>query len=114
MLAIVAELRASGVKIAILSNSWGSDDFDPYAPWNLSDLADVVIISDQVHMRKPEPAIFDLAIDKLGVTANQCVFVDDIAAYLEPARNLGMTVLHHTDAAATIRELRNLFSQFDS
>lgn len=109
MLALVAELRASGVKIGILSNSWGSDYFDPYAPWNLDDRADVVIISDQVRLRKPEPQIFDLVIEKLGVPASTCFFVDDIAAYLEPARAKGMSVWHHISSADTVTELRRVF-----
>jgi putative hydrolase of the HAD superfamily len=109
MLDAVAQLRAAGVRIAILSNSWGSDYFDPYAPWTLSSRADVVVISDQVRMRKPDPGIFDLAVDKLGVPAQACVFVDDIAAYLEPARERGMTVIHHTDTVATVGALGELF-----
>jgi putative hydrolase of the HAD superfamily len=110
MLDVVAELRHHGVKIAILSNSWGSDSFDPYAPWRLEDRADVVIISDRVRLRKPDPGIFELAIDKLAVPPSACVFIDDIAAYLEPARTLGMNVLHHASSANTIEELHRLFA----
>ncbi|GAA1396748.1 HAD family hydrolase [Catellatospora coxensis] len=109
MLSAVAELRAAGVKVGILSNSWGSDYFDPYAPWNLEERADVVIISDQVRLRKPDPEIFDLVLDKLGVPAAECLFIDDIAAYLEPARAKGMAVWHHADSAATVAELRRTF-----
>lgn len=109
MLDAVAQLRAAGVRIAVLSNSWGSDYFDPYAPWGLPSRADVVVISDQVRMRKPDPAIFDLVVAQLGVPAEECVFIDDIAAYLEPARERGMTVIHHTDSVATISALGKLF-----
>jgi putative hydrolase of the HAD superfamily len=109
MLDAVARLRAAGVRVAILSNSWGSDYFDPYAPWDLLSRADVVMISDQIGMRKPDPGIFDLAVDRLGVPAEACVFVDDIAAYLGPARERGMTVIHHADSAATVRALGELF-----
>lgn len=112
MLAIVAELRATGVKVGILSNSWGSDYFDPYAPWNLEDRADVVIISDQARLRKPDPEIFDLVLDKLGLPAPQCLFIDDIPAYLEPARAKGMAVWHHTNSAATVAELRRIFKTY--
>lgn len=109
MLALVAELRAAGVKIAVLSNSLGSDYYDPYAPWDLATRADVVIISDQVRMRKPDPEIFELVLDQLGLPASQCLFVDDIAAYLKPAQALGMAVWHHTDTAETVAELRRVF-----
>jgi len=110
MLAFVAELRAAGVKIAVLSNSLGSDYYDPYAPWDLASRCDVVIISDQVRLRKPEPEIFDLVLEKLGVPASECLFVDDIAAYLKPAQAKGMAVWHHTSTAATVAELRRVFS----
>jgi putative hydrolase of the HAD superfamily len=83
MLSVVAELRAAGVKVGILSNSWGGDYFDPYAPWNLEERADVVVISDQVRLRKPDPEIFDLVLDQLGIPAAECLFIDDIPAYLE-------------------------------
>ncbi len=112
MLDVIAELRARGVKVAVLSNSWGSDYFDPYAPWKLEDRVDAVIRSDRVHLRKPEPAIFDLAVDELNAPASECVFVDDIAAYLEPAQALGMTVIHHVHPDATIAELRRLFAAY--
>jgi putative hydrolase of the HAD superfamily len=110
MLATVAELRAAGVKIAILSNSLGSDYYDPNAPWDLTSRADVVIISDQVRLRKPEPEIFDLVLERLGVPASECLFIDDIAAYLKPAQDKGMAVWHHTSTPATIAELHRVFS----
>jgi putative hydrolase of the HAD superfamily len=110
MLAFVAELRAAGVKIAVLSNSLGSDYYDPYAPWDLTSRADVVIISDQVRLRKPDPEIFDLVLEKLGLPASECLFVDDIAAYLKPAQAMGMAVWHHTSTAETIAELRRVFT----
>lgn len=109
MLSTVAEIRATGVKVAVLSNSWGSDYFNPYGPWNLDERADVVILSHQVRLRKPDPEIFDLVVEKLGVPAGECLFIDDIPEYLEPARAKGMAVWHHTDSAATVAQLRRIF-----
>lgn len=68
-----------------------------------------MIISDQVRLRKPDPEIFDLVIDKLGVPASDCLFIDDIPAYLEPAQAKGMAVWHHSNSAATVAELRRVF-----
>lgn len=92
MLTTVAELRSQGVKIGILSNSWGSGYFSPYEGYDLERLADAVVISDQVRLRKPEPAIFQLVLDRLGVAADRSVFVDDVAANLTPAAAMGMTL----------------------
>ncbi len=105
----VAELRRQGVRTAVISNSWGSSPFDPYATFQLQERYDVVLISDRVGLRKPDPAIFELAVQKLGLPASKCVFVDDVACYLAPAEKLGMTTVHATDPATTVRELNRLF-----
>jgi FMN phosphatase YigB (HAD superfamily) len=50
--------RARGVRVAALSNSWGTGSFDPYAGWGMDEMFDAVVISDQVGLRKPDPEIF--------------------------------------------------------
>lgn len=110
MLQACQNLRRHGTKIGVLSNSWGSEPFDPYAPWHLEDNFDSVVISDRVGLRKPDPRVFKLAVESLGLLPEKCVYVDDIAVYLKPAREMGMGVLHHTGAATTIRELETIFA----
>lgn len=105
----VAELRSRGIKAAVLSNSWGSAPFDPYARFQLGDHYDAVVISDQVGMRKPDPDMFALVLVRLDLPGEQCVFVDDVARYLLPARALGMATIHATDPATTVAELERLF-----
>ncbi|MGH4014400.1 MAG: HAD family hydrolase, partial [Pseudonocardiaceae bacterium] len=105
----VAALRSRGIKVAVLSNSWGSTPFDPYARFQLGKHYDVVMISDQVGLRKPDPEIFGLVLERLALPGEQCVFVDDVARYLSPARALGMATIHATDPATTIAELERLF-----
>jgi putative hydrolase of the HAD superfamily len=86
------------------------DTIDPYDGYRLDELADVVVISHLARLRKPEPEIYTLAIDKLGVAAAECVYVDDIAPYVEPARALGAIGIHHTRTADTLTELETLFA----
>lgn len=105
----VQQLRQRGVKIAVLSNSWGSHPFDPYRPFNLHEQFDAVVISDQVGLRKPDPEIFTLTADRLTLPPSKCVFVDDVARYLPPARELGMGTIHATDPRTTITKLALLF-----
>jgi epoxide hydrolase-like predicted phosphatase len=101
----VRELRAAGTSTALLSNSWG--DATTYA--RLDELFDTWVISSEVGLRKPDPAIYELAAERLGLPPKTCVFVDDLPGNLKPARALGMaTVLHRGDAAATLAELRAL------
>jgi putative hydrolase of the HAD superfamily len=104
MLDGVRAARRAGVRTGLLSNSWGSAT--AYDPELLEELFDAWVISSEVGLRKPDPAIYELAADRLGLPPTACVFVDDLPGNLKPARALGMaTVLHRGDAAATLAEL---------
>lgn len=53
-----------------------------------------VIVSGQVHMRKPQESIFRYTLERLGCTAGECVFVDNSAANLRVAGQLGIHTVH--------------------
>jgi epoxide hydrolase-like predicted phosphatase len=102
----VRAARAAGVRTGLLSNSWGDDRYDRE---QLADLFDAWVISGEVGLRKPDPAIYELAAERLGLPPEQCVFVDDLPGNLKPARAIGMgTVVHRGDAAATLAEVSEL------
>jgi epoxide hydrolase-like predicted phosphatase len=104
MLDGVRALRAAGVRTGLLSNSWG--DGLAYDQALLEELFDAVVISSDVGLRKPDPAVYELAAAQLGLPPEDCVFVDDLPGNLKPARALGMaTVLHRGDAATTLAEI---------
>jgi epoxide hydrolase-like predicted phosphatase len=106
MIAGVAAARRAGVRTAMLSNSWGEDRYDRA---QLERLFDAWVISGEVGIRKPEPAIYSLAAERLGLPPADCVFVDDLPGNLKPARALGMaTVVHRGDSARTLDELSAL------
>ena len=105
MLAAVRAARSGGLKTALLSNSWGTA---LYPQARLEGLFDVSIISGEVGLRKPDPAIFELTRSRLGVEAARCVFVDDHPGHLTSAREAGMTTVLHREPAATIAELEGL------
>ena len=69
---------------------------------------DTVVISGETGTRKPDPAIYLLTADKLGVPPQECVFADDTAANLPAASALGMATVHFTDANAAITEISRL------
>ena len=102
-------LRGTGVKLGLLSNSVGAAAV--YDDALLEELFDAWVISSEVGLRKPDPAIYELAAARLGLAAEACVFVDDLPGNLKPARALGMaTVLHRGDAASTLAEVRALLT----
>jgi putative hydrolase of the HAD superfamily len=108
MAAAVQNARTAGIRVGVISNSWGTAPYDPYAAYQLDQRFDAVVISSQVGLRKPEPAIYRLAADELAVPTTRIVFVDDIAANLQPAQEQGMAVVHHVDPVRTVHELERL------
>jgi putative hydrolase of the HAD superfamily len=56
-------------------------------------------------MRKPEPAIYELTLERLGLPAEACVFVDDLEINLPPARALGIHAVHFQHTAQAISEI---------
>jgi epoxide hydrolase-like predicted phosphatase len=106
MLAAVKAARDAGLKTGLLSNSWGNRD--SYEFEHFDTLFDAVVISGEVGLRKPDPAIYALAAREVGVAPNECVFVDDIAANVRGAVSAGMIGVHHTDTDTTLAELEVL------
>ena len=102
MLEAVAKVRKAGFKTALLSNSWGVTG---YPRERFGELFDVVVISGEVGMRKPQPEIFQLTTEKLGLPADRCVFVDDHPGHLKAAMAEGLTTVLHRSPAETLEEL---------
>jgi len=59
-------------------------------------------------MRKPDPRIYPLAAERMGLEPAEIVFVDDLGFNLKPAKQLGMATVLHSTAAATIPQLEEL------
>ncbi len=100
----VRELRVEGYRTAILTNNvkeWGSF-------WKESiplDLFDLVVDSCEVGLRKPDPAIFRLTCDRLGVAPEAAVFLDDTRRHVEAARQVGLHGVLVRDPWAALAEL---------
>jgi len=101
----VATLRAAGVRTALLSNSFGLE----YDRSEWPRLFDIAVISHEVRLRKPAPAIFELTCDQLGVRPEDAVFVDDLEPNVLAARALGMDGVHHVATATTLARLTEVF-----
>jgi putative hydrolase of the HAD superfamily len=106
MYSAVRALRAAGLRTCLLSNSWGSDG---YPREILPELFDAIVISAEVGMRKPEERIFRHATGLIGLAPGECVFIDDMSANVQAAQALGMRAVLHSEPAATVAELAELF-----
>lgn len=108
VLDLARRARERGIRVAVLSNSWGTGEYDPYKGYDLKARFDAVIVSDQVGLRKPDPEIYTMAAAEIGLPPASLVFVDDTAANLPAARDLGMAVVHFTDTASGLTEIETL------
>jgi epoxide hydrolase-like predicted phosphatase len=106
MIDTVRAARRAGLRTGLVSNSWGVTRYDRA---QLSELFDGVVISGEIGLRKPDPRIYALGAEAVGLPPEECVYVDDLPGNLKPARALGMTTVHHRDAASTIAELERIF-----
>ncbi|MBU7598943.1 HAD-IA family hydrolase [Streptomyces sp. P38-E01] len=104
--------REAGVKVALLSNSFGLRPYNPYEALGMGeDRFDAYILSEREGVRKPAPLIYQRALEKLDLRAEECVFVDDHVKNLPPAEALGIRTIHHTtDPAATAAALESLLA----
>jgi epoxide hydrolase-like predicted phosphatase len=105
MLEAVRRARAAGIRTGLISNSWGHERYDHAV---LGELFDAVVISGREGIRKPHPRMYALGAERLGLSPAACIYVDDLAGNLKPARAMGMATLHHTDTGATAAALERL------
>jgi epoxide hydrolase-like predicted phosphatase len=106
MIEAVAAAKAAGVRTGLISNSWGTAL--EYEEGLMGRLFDALVISHLEGLRKPDPAIYALGAQRIGLAPEDCVFVDDLPGNLKPARAMGMTTVHHTTAAETVAQLEAL------
>jgi putative hydrolase of the HAD superfamily len=105
MIEALRRARAAGIKTGLISNSWGRGRYDRES---FSQLFDGVVISGEVGLYKPQPEIFQLGAERVGLQPSECVFVDDLRENCEGAEAIGMTAVLHRGAAASLEQLEDL------
>jgi putative hydrolase of the HAD superfamily len=106
MIALVARLRERyGLKIIVVSNEARELNAYRIRRFELTGLVDAFISSCFVHLRKPDAAIFRLALDVAQTPAKQVVFIDDTPMFVAIAQRLGIRGIHHTDHLSTAAQL---------
>jgi len=110
---IVRRLKAAGYVLVLLSNCDPERAGFIQKKFPETRVFDVRIVSYEVKLLKPEPAIYLLALQRAGAKAEECVFIDDMAVNIEAARALGITSIQFeydkTDLEAELRRLGLVF-----
>jgi putative hydrolase of the HAD superfamily len=109
MIELMRELRDGGMRMALLTNN--VREWEPLWRAKLPDvdeIFEVIVDSAFVGMRKPEPDIYALTVERMGggLRPEDCLFLDDVEVNCDAARELGMTVVHFRDNDQAIPEVR--------
>lgn len=105
MLGALRAARAAEIRTGLISNSMGAGRYDRDS---FPELFDGVVISGDVGLHKPQPEIFLLGCERVGLDPGECVFVDDLKENCAGAEAVGMTAMLHRGAETTIPELERL------
>ena len=110
MIAFLGELKVErGLRLAMLTNN--VREWEPR--WRamipaIDETFEVIVDSAFVGMRKPDREIYALTLDRLGLPADACVFIDDIEINCDAARELGIHAVHFADTVQAIRDVEAL------
>jgi putative hydrolase of the HAD superfamily len=106
MIELMRELKAEGYRMAMLTNN--VREWEPL--WRsmlpVDEIFETVVDSGFVGCRKPESKIYELTLERIGQTAETCLFVDDVLVNCEGARKAGLNAVHFQDNAQAIPEIR--------
>jgi putative hydrolase of the HAD superfamily len=106
MIALMHELKASGLKMAMLTNN--VREWEPLwrAMLPVDEIFEEIVDSAFVGCRKPEARIYELTLERVGMPAEACLFIDDLEPNIAGAEAAGMKAVHFRDNAQAIAEIR--------
>lgn len=102
---VKAALKTGCITNNLPANAIGSHSGRSLYVAEVMALFDHVIESARIGLRKPDPRIYRMMVEALGVDPGRCVYLDDLGVNLKPARAMGMTTIKVVDAPQAIAEL---------
>ena len=110
MIELMRECKRGGRRMAMLTNN--VQEWEPL--WRtmlpVDEIFELVIDSGWVGYRKPERQVYDITLERLGLPATACLFVDDLEVNCEAARELGFTAVHYREPDQAIAEVRAILA----
>ena len=102
---ILRELKQAGYLLYGLSN-WSAETYPRVKyKYDFFKLFDGIILSGEVKLNKPDPAIFQVALQKIGRPASECLLIDDLEANIKTAKEMGFAVIRFESAEKLREEL---------
>lgn len=98
-------------KVAMLSNVGRGLMEQLFTRQELDELFDTVVLSSEVGMVKPDPAIYQLAADQLGLAPTECVMIDDLSRNIEGAESIGMKGIVYSTTSVFLSDVQMLLGE---
>lgn len=117
MLEAIARLRQAGYRVAALTNNWNDDrdagkendnEKSSFKRKDLHERFEFVVESALEGVRKPDPLIYQITCERLGLQPEECAFLDDIGSNLKSARQLGFVTIKVDDPVKALRQLEGV------
>ena len=106
LLAFLRSERDHGRRLALLTNNVREWEPRWRRVWPIDELFELVVDSAFVGVRKPDAAIYELLLERLGLPAQACLFIDDLERNVEAARALGFATVRFQDTEQAIADAR--------
>jgi len=107
---LILRLKEKGIKVWGLSN-WSSETFSSLPKYDVINLLDGYVVSGDVHLLKPNPAIYTLLLDKYSLKASECLFVDDTKINVSGAQAVGIDGIVFKDAEHLEKHLSKILKK---
>ncbi len=107
LMAFIRSVRPP-LKTGLISNAWSGMRDMIHTTVPIADAFDALVISAEEKMVKPDPRIYQLALDRLGVHADEAIFLDDMPENIDACQALGMHGVRFQSTAQALRDIRAL------
>jgi epoxide hydrolase-like predicted phosphatase len=105
LLAFAVSLKLD-YRLGLLSNAWVNARQLLSERFDFIDAFDVSVFSYEVGMRKPDPAIFKMMLEKMGIEAENALFIDDMPTNIEGAKSAGLHTIRYMDTLTAIAAVK--------
>jgi epoxide hydrolase-like predicted phosphatase len=108
---VAKNLKRRGITVGIISNAWRPSSEEARERRRMiydATVFDPILLSDEVGLQKPDPRIFELARDRVGIPYSEMVFIDDRQENVGPAKALGIQAFLFVDNTLLREELRGI------
>jgi putative hydrolase of the HAD superfamily len=110
LMAYIRGLRPAH-KVGMITNAWSEIRVALENEWHIADAFDPLVISAEVGLVKPDPRIYRLALERLGVAPEEAVFIDDFEVNVAGARAVGMMAIRFCSADQVLEDLEALLGE---